>query len=279
MATAPTQNAAEPVLPLEPGDVLTSSEFERRWEATPNLKRAELINGVVYFDTASPEQMRTDSPDVPPLNFGDILTSAEFERRFNAMPNLKKAELINGMVYMNAAVSWEHGANHTNLDQWLATYAMETAGVRCASDPTCRLREGDAVQPDSVLRVEPEFGGRSRVAKDGYLAGPPELVAEAASSTASYDLHQKLEVYRLHGVEEYIVLRIRNGALDWFRLMDNQYQPLAPGSDGILRSVVFPGLWLDAAALIKGDMRRVLAVLNEGLATAEHRAFVEKLGA
>jgi hypothetical protein len=78
-------------------------------------------------------------------------------------------------------------------------------------------------------------------------------------------------------VPEYLAWRVLDRAVDWFALRGDRYEPLAPGPDGILRSEVFPGLWLDPAALIAGDGARLIAVLQEGLASAEHTAFVQRL--
>ena len=103
------------------------------------------------------------------------------------------------------------------------------------------------------------------------------MVAEVAASSASYDLHTKLEAYRRNGVREYIVWRTLDQAIDWFSLRGERYQPLAAGPDGVFRSEVFPGLWLDPAALIRGDLKRVRTVLQEGLATPQHADFVARL--
>jgi hypothetical protein len=48
-------------------------------------------------------------------------------------------------------------------------------------------------------------------------------------------------------------------------------------ADGIFRSEAFPGLWLEAAAMLGGDLKQVLATLQRGLATPEHAAFVQRL--
>ena len=97
--------------------------------------------------------------------------------------------------------------------------------------------------------------------------GEPELVAEVAASTASYDLHDKLRAYQRNGVREYVVWRVLDRAIDWFVLRDDRYEPLALTSAGCYRSQVFPGLWLDPTALIRGDLARVLAVVQQGMAS------------
>jgi len=132
-------------------------------------------------------------------------------------------------------------------------------------------------QPDAFLIIEAERGGQARIDDDGYVAGAPELIMEVAASSASYDLHDKMNAYRRNGVREYLVWRVFDAAIDWFVLREGRYEPLAPAADGITRSEVFPGLWLDAAALTRRDMASVVRVLQRGLASPEHTAFVEQL--
>ena len=112
---------------------------------------------------------------------------------------------------------------------------------------------------------------------DDFVEGGPELVAEVAASSASYDLHDKLNAYRRNGVQEYVVWRIWDRAVDWFVLCSGRYEQLSPTADGNLQSKVFPGLWLDPAALVAGDLARVLQFLQQGLASPEHAAFVAHL--
>lgn len=220
-----------------------------------------------------PVWMRTNHP----LEFGDRLTRAEFERRWELMPELKRAELIDGVVYTNAAVYWDHGEHHAALVTWLTSYSALTPGVRCGCEASIRFDDENMPQPDATLRLDSQHGGRSTVGEKGMLEGSPELVAEAASSSVSYDLHQKLDVYRRFGVQEYIVLRIRDQALDWLELIQDQYVRREPDADGIHRSKILPGLWLDAKALHAGEMPKVLNVLRQGLASAEHQAFCQQL--
>ena len=147
-----------------------------------------------------------------------------------------------------------------------------------ADNTTVRLDSNNEPQPDALLRIEPEAGGRSRLSDDDYVEGAPELIVEIASSSAAYDLHDKLRAYLRNGVREYVVWRVYDGALDWFVLKDGNYMPLAPDTTGgVIRSEVFPGLRLAVDALLVGDVARVLAVLLEGIGTAEHVEFVERL--
>ncbi|HEY1379682.1 MAG TPA: Uma2 family endonuclease [Gemmataceae bacterium] len=215
---------------------------------------------------------------VPPLRNGDRLTAEEFERRYDAMPELKKAELIEGVVYVGSPVRAEdHGEPHADLIGWLAPYRIATPGVRAGDNATLRLAPRNRPQPDAYLRITPESGGQARVDDDGYIVGAVELTAEIAASSASYDLHDKLETYQRNGVREYVVWRVEDEAVDWFALRSARYERLTPGTDGILRSEVFPGLWLDPAALVHGDMARVDEVARLGLASPEHAAFVNQL--
>ena len=207
------------------------------------------------------------------LENGDHLSRAEFERRYDASPNIKKAELLRGVVYVASPVRMKlHGEPHFNLGAWMGHYRCLTPGTRGGDNTTVRLEGDNVPQPDLLLCIDPKLGGIAKTV-DEYVEGAPELVAEIASSSVSLDLGIKLEVYRDAGVQEYLVWRVLDDAVDWFRLRDGQFVPLT-ASDGILRSEVFPGLWLDAAALVAGDMGRVLAVLDQGIATPEHARFL-----
>ena len=218
------------------------------------------------------------SPGVPVLCAGDRLARDEFERRYSAMPDLKKAELIDGVVYMGSPVRLtQHGRPEADLAAWLAFYRAETPGLDQAQNCTLRLDLDNVPQPDLLLRVPEKKGGRSRVSADGYLEGPPELVAEVAASSVSCDLHQKLHVYRRHSVLEYLVHRVDDGAVDWFLLEGGAYVAQPRGADGLLRSRAFPGLWLDVDALLRSDLRALRAAVLRGIASSDHAAFAARL--
>jgi Uma2 family endonuclease len=219
----------------------------------------------------------TTSPRVPVLRTGDRLTRDEFERRYEAMVNVKKAELLEGVVYMPSPVHPTHGAPHSFLGGWLSAYTLATRGVSWWTDTTFRVDLDNEVQPDLMLRVD-GASGRSPFDADGYITGAPELVIEVAVSSVSYDLHQKLHVYRRAGVQEYVVMRVDDAEVDWFELRRGAYERLPLAVPGQLRSVVFPGLWLDVAALLRGDAPAMHTMLNTGLATEDHAAFVARLG-
>jgi Uma2 family endonuclease len=175
---------------------------------------------------------------VPRLEQGDHLTCAEFERRYDAMPELKKAELIEGVVYMPSPVRMDvHGAPHADLLAWLATYRAATPSVMAGDNATLRLDNDNMPQPDALLIIDSRCGGRAMIDETGYVAGAPELVAEIASSTVSIDLHDKLNVFRRNGVREYIAWRVLDRAIDWFALRDGEFKPLAVDADGIIRSL------------------------------------------
>jgi Uma2 family endonuclease len=216
------------------------------------------------------------------LQPGDRLTRDEFERRYQAMPELKKAELIEGVVYiMPSPVSnTDHGAPHFDLITWLGYYKAFTPGVQGGDNTTLRLDLDNEPQPDAFLRILPELGGQSRNSLDGkYVEGAPEWISEVAASSASYDLHDKLNAYRRNGVKEYLVWRVLEEAVDWFVLRAGRYERLAVSSEGWYRSEVFPGLWLDPAALLKGDSARLIEVVRQGVASPEHAAFTLQLQA
>jgi Uma2 family endonuclease len=214
---------------------------------------------------------------LPPLENGDRLTRYEFERRYNAMPHLRKAELIEGVVYMAAALRFRsHGQPHGSLITWLGNYKVATLGVELGVEPTIRLDLDNSPQPDAVLLIEEACGGQARLSEDDYIEGAPELVAEIAASSAAIDLGDKKRAYRRNGIKEYIVWQVFEQKLDWFYLQGGDYVSLVE-EDGVIRSVTFPGLWLAVEDLLAGNMARVLTVLQEGLASPEHMAFVQQL--
>lgn len=274
-ASANGKLAAAP--PLQNGDNLNVAEFERRYEAMPELRKAELIDGIVYIPS---EFTETKDPNIPPLQNGDCLSVAEFERRYENMPNLKKAELIDGVVYMASPVRWSvHAQQDSRIANWLGHYQIYTPGVELGGNATMKLEESTSEpQPEAALRIEAECGGQTRLV-DGYVVGSPELAAEVSASTVSYDLNQKYRVFEKNGIREYIVWRVEDDEIDWFHLKRRKYQRLAKTKDGLFKSKVFPGLWLDPAAIIAGDMIKVLDVVQKGIASPEHRRFVEKLQA
>ena len=217
-------------------------------------------------------------PFPPPLNPGDRLSRAEFERRYLAHPEIKKAELVEGVVYMPTPTRVDvHGRPHAWIMFWLGSYVAAVPQVDIADNSTVRLDFENEVQPDALLRLDPALGGRSRVDEDGYLTGPPELIVEIAASSSAYDLHDKKRAYARNGVQEYVAVQVYDRRIDWFSLEGGVYEPLQPDEAGILRSRVFPGLWLDVEAFWAGDLATMQNVLQQGLASEEYIAFANNL--
>lgn len=216
---------------------------------------------------------------VPPLETGDRLTRAEFERRYQAMPEGKKAELIEGVVYMPSPVRVRrHGKPHVVLTTWLAYYIAKTPGLDdYADNATVRLDEDNEPQPDLFLLLPPHAGGIAKVDDDDYVSGPPALICEVSASSVSIDLHHKLNAYRRNGVREYLVWRTQDPGVEWFILRDGRYDPLPCDAAEVLRSEQFPGLHLNVAALLSLDLPALFKTIDHGIATPAHAEFVRKL--
>jgi Uma2 family endonuclease len=224
-----------------------------------------------------PSPARVTRPDkLPRLEPGERLDQRTFHARYEAMPAGTRAELIGGVVYMPSPVSRPHGQFHMRLSHWLQEYADATPGTECFDAASTILGPESEPQPDLSLLISRECGGQT--ANQGqYIKGAPELIAEIASSSEEYDLQAKKQDYERSGVKEYAVVALRQQKVFWFVLRRRRFRELPLGVDGILRSGVFPGLWLDPAALLKLNRKRILAVLKEGLASPDHAAFVARL--
>ncbi len=209
-----------------------------------------------------------------PLENGDRLPRVEFERRYQAMPTHIKAELIEGQVYMASPVrARKHGKPHAAVMGWLGNYWFATPGVELMDNPTVRLDTDNEPQPDACLRIDSVVGGKSRISEDDYIEGSPELIVEVSASSASYDLHDKKQVYRRNGVQEYFVWRVADLVIDWFSWQNGVYVNLPVDGDGIIRSQVFPGLWLNVPDILNFNLPGVLTVLNQGLTSPEYQQF------
>ena len=227
-------------------------------------------------DGATSSAALLDSAD---LENGDRLDRCEFERRYKARPDIKKAELVEGTVLMPSPVcARSHAAPSASLVGWLTVYCAFTPRVSVLDNATVRLDPDNEPQPDALLRIDADADGRSRISDDDYVEGPPELIVEVAASSAAYDLHDKLNAYRRNGVAEYVVWRSHDRAIDWFVLADGEYHRQAPSANGVLQSSTFPGLRLSVDALLAGDMAAVLAELQRGVGSQEHAEFVARLG-
>lgn len=218
-----------------------------------------------------------DDTPVEPLYNGDRMTQAEFHRAYEQMPADCHAELIGGIVYMASPLRLRHGKNHLPLGSVLFAYESSTPGTESGDNTTVILDDDAESQPDLFLRVLPECGGRSRTTADDYVAGPPELVVEVAHGSQAIDLHAKRSDYARAGVPEYLVYLVGDRQLRWFDLAADAERPI--DADGIVRAGQFPGLWIDSAALAARDFGRLMATLQQGLATPEHAAFVQRLAA
>jgi hypothetical protein len=203
---------------------------------------------------------------IPLLVEGAKLSAAEFIRRYDAMPDLKKAELIEGIVYMTSAARYTvHGKQDGLMHGWAGGFALIQPGVQFAPNTTIHFTPDDICQPDAMLFRFKNDGGRVSIHPDGCLECAPELVIEIAASSLWIDVGKKKDLYRRCGVREYIVWRTEVNVLDWWTLENGDYVPLAASADGIHRSVIFPGLWMDSSALLAGNGLKVMAVLNDGM--------------
>lgn len=212
-----------------------------------------------------------------PLENGARLSRPEFHRRYENSPHIRKAELVEGIVYiMSSPVSVTHGRAHAILITLLGFYAIQTRSVEVVDNTTLLLDNDNEPQPDIILRVLAGTGSRSRGAEK-YVTGAPELVVEVAVSSASLDLGDKFRAYQRNGVQEYIVWRAQENRIDWWQLVDGEYQPLAANETGVIESRVFPGLRLAVDRVLGGEHAEAYAELQRGLASEAHRAFVATL--
>ncbi len=217
------------------------------------------------------------APNLPPLlRDGDRLTRDEFMRRWEQMPDLMRAELIDGIVYMPSPLSLTHGRYQARVTCWLGFYSAATPGCEACASATWLMSEDSAPQPDLAFEIAPDYGGQSRIEGE-YAAGAPELAVEISHTTSARDKGAKLRLYERSGVREYVTIRPRQQQIIWRELVDGNYREIAADEDGHLRSRVFPGLWLDPAALWAGDLPALAATVQRGVATPEHAEFVEQL--
>ncbi len=214
---------------------------------------------------------------MPRLEAGDSLDQVTFHERYQAMPSDFRAELIGGMVIVPSPLSSEHGQYHALIMGWLTNYWGATPGVRAQDNATTILGAISEPQPDGALVIDRARGGQTTLSDRGYTLGPPEFIVEVASSSESIDLNAKRHDYEHAGVLEYVVLVIRQQAVRWFVLRNGAYQEIEADADGIFKSTVFPGLWLDQEALCQLDVTQVMATLRQGLESPEHGTFVQQL--
>ena len=198
-----------------------------------------------------------------PLESGDRLTREEFHARYCARPDIRKAELIDGVAYVTSPTRFiQHGEPLGAMVGWLFAYTARHPGVRLADGATVYLGPATEVQPDAALLRDPAVGGQTRVTADGYIEGAPELVVEIAASSAAYDLYDKKEAYRQAGTREYIVRLVLEERIVWFRLRDGGFVEVQPDERGVIESEVFPGLRLNVPKMLVRDNGAVLAELE-----------------
>ena len=232
----------------------------------------------------------TDETAIPRLYDGDRLDREEFHRRYEAMGPGVRAELVEGIVYLHndgngmaSPVSLDaHAHPHGIVTTWVGYYVARTTKLVFGSDGSILLDQGNEPQPDVLLGIPEAVGGQTRTVRrkdKTYVDGAPELVIEVSASTASLDLNAKLAAYARNGVREYLILLTdrQPAELRWLLLDGLGGTRLEPDpADSLLKSRVFPGLWLDSTALLAGDLPALIAAVDRGAATDDHAAFVER---
>lgn len=225
----------------------------------------------------------TTEPHRPPLLYpGQRLAREEFQQRLEELEqqgqSVRGFERLEGVVYMPAAIRIDqHGEPQLLLVTWLGVYAAATPGVQGSGNASSRIDFDNDPEGDAILRIRPEYGGQSKTDEFGYITGAPELIVEISGSTSAQDLQLKFEIYRRNGVREYLVWDTIAEELYWFVLHDGDYYRIAPDPNGCIHSRVFPGLWLDVVALLKGDLAQVLKTAQAGMASLDHAQFVAEL--
>jgi Uma2 family endonuclease len=214
---------------------------------------------------------------LPLLVPGQRLDQPTFHERYEAMPPETRAELVGGVVYMPSPMRTDHGKTSYLVAGWLCHYQLHTSGVEGADGATVKLDSEGEPQPDCQLFIPAELGGQSAIDEAGYMTGAPELIIEVARSSRTYDLGAKKADYERAGVREYLVVALDPDRIHWFIRRGDHFGDLDPGPDGVFRSQVFPGLWLDPVALYDNDLSRLIGVLDQGLGTPEHTAFAARL--
>jgi Uma2 family endonuclease len=226
------------------------------------------------IDASDPVQVE----EKPLLHDGQRLDQPTFHELYLRTPEDFRAELIDGVVHvMSSPVSPKHGRPFASINGWIYNYSIETSGTIIQGDTTTKLGPRSEVQPDCALLIDPDFGGQTGEDLKGYTTGCPELVVEISSSTLQLDLNAKKRAYEEAGAKEYVVYDEPHRTFHWFALRDGKFELLPKSEDGVYRSEVFPGLWLDEAAFVANDGLGVMAALRPGLQSPEHADFVERL--
>ena len=215
------------------------------------------------WDPVSPQFRLHADPLLPP---GARLSRSEFHSRYERTAPGFHAELIGGVIYPRdpGHGTIRHGRTAFLVSGWAVQYERRTPGTQGCVRPTVLLGPEAEPEPDFIMRKRtPELDA----AEGEWVTGGPELVAEIADHTLARDLGPKLRDYQANGVIEYLVVDVRDRAVRWFvRDEDDLYVDLAPDADGLLKGRVFPGLWLDPAALFAENLADLEAAVVKGVA-------------
>lgn len=214
--------------------------------------------------------------DRPPLNSGDRLSRAEFLRRYGQYPETKKAELVEGVVIVGSPVHKQHSIPHFRFSTVLGVYCAGTPGILAGDNQSVILDQENELQPDLCVWVSEERRAKSEESEKGPLIGAPDLVVEVAASSASQELHSKLNVYLRSRVREYLVLLAYERETRFFRLVDGEFRAVQPDDAGVFRSQVLPGFRFRSDWFWQGRISELLELAREGLASQEHRDFAAK---
>ena len=215
----------------------------------------------------------------PPLNSGDHLSRAEFHRRYGMYPRVNKAELIEGVVIVGSPVHRQHGRPHFHISAILGVYVAHTPGLLAGDNESVVLDQDNELQPDLFVGIDAALGGQVIDSEEGALMGVPELVVEVAASSAAYDLHSKLNVYRRNGVQEYLALLAFEREMRFFRLTEGEYVLVEADETGVMKSQILPGFWFRSDWFWEGRLAEMLQLVQEGIASPEHQEFVDSLAA
>lgn len=213
------------------------------------------------------------TPTPPTLQNGDRLSLSEFKQLYANSPKIRRAELIEGVVYVASPVYLPHARGQMLMNMMLGIYESATNGVTAVGEQSVELDSDNEVQPDALLWINDSVD----IVGQGLVVGSPTLVVEVAVSTRSYDLGLKKQVYRRNKVQEYLVLAAHEKEVYWFSWQDGAYQPIEADENGIYRSRVFPGLWLNAVAFWQNDTANLIKTLQQGINSAEHATFIQTL--
>ena len=223
---------------------------------------------------ASPERI------IPPLRDGDRLDREEFHRRYEAMGEGAWAELIDSVVHLDRVPGdYTSGRTRATLSGWIGSYRLHTPNLQAAIHLTTFVDTRNVFQPAvSLMRSDT---ARQRLGKDGYLRGSPDFACEVREGgDGCVDLNAKRLAYEQAGLGELLVVLLdKPWRVRWLSLVHGAFADVHPDpADGLFKSRVFPGLWLDVDALFADDLQRLSAAVERGCATPEHAAFVERLG-